>query len=131
MQKHSLRMPSNKKFGYLFALAWSSVAAYFYWKDFQGTFIIFAVLAASILMATLFFSHLLTYINLIWFKFGLMLGKVVSPIILSIIFISLIAPIAILTRTFGRDELRLKKRKLSTYWITRDLDGNNSFPNQF
>ena len=64
---------------------------------------------------------------------GLALGKIVSPIVLGIIFFGLITPIALIARLLGRDELKLKRPKKSTYWskpISSNSDAD-SFKNQF
>jgi hypothetical protein len=61
----------------------------------------------------------------------LLLGKVVSPITLSIIFFVLIVPIAFITRLFGRDVLSLEKRQVSSYWVDKESLDPESFKNQF
>jgi hypothetical protein len=74
---------------------------------------------------------LLAPLNRAWFGLSLFLGKVVSPIVLSIIFFVLIAPVALITRLFGRDALLLKKRQASTYWVDKESIEPGSFKNQF
>ena len=64
---------------------------------------------------------------------GLALGRVVSPIVLGIIFFGLITPIALIAKLMGRDELKLKRPKKSSYWsepISSNSDAD-SFKNQF
>ncbi|MEY2953235.1 MAG: hypothetical protein RLZZ401_1322, partial [Pseudomonadota bacterium] len=58
-------------------------------------------------------------LNRAWFAFGLMLGRVVSPVTLGLMFFLLITPVALVARWCGRDELRLKKRQVASYWIDR------------
>jgi len=76
---------------------------------------------------------LLTPLNKAWMKLGDLLGKVISPIVLGIIFFVLLAPVALVTRLLGRDELRLKMSNSSSYWIDRTPPGpaGDSFKNQF
>ncbi len=69
----------------------------------------------------------------LWIKLGDLMGKVVSPLVLGVIFFGLIAPLGLLTRLWGRDELRLKRLKTHSYWINRIPQGpsGESFKNQF
>jgi len=65
-------------------------------------------------------------------EFGLVLGKIFSPIVLGIIFFGLFTPISILMRIFGRDELRLKFIKKNSYWREyKDQNVDKDFKNQF
>jgi Saxitoxin biosynthesis operon protein SxtJ len=76
---------------------------------------------------------ILAPLNKGWFYLGKWMGKIVSPIVLGIIFFVILAPVAILTRLFGRDELRLKRRATNFYWIDRvaPILTDQSFKNQF
>jgi hypothetical protein len=64
---------------------------------------------------------------------GLLLGKVVSPIVLALLFFLLITTISLITRLFGRDELKMKKRSVDSYWMNRSPPGpsSDSFKNQY
>jgi len=65
-------------------------------------------------------------------RFGILLGRIVSPIVLGIIFFGLFTPIAILMRLIGRDELRLKYTQRQTHWIPRSESIKaESFKHQF
>jgi len=77
---------------------------------------------------------LLTGLNKLWIKLGLLLGKVVSPIALGILFYIIITPIGLLIRINGKDPLRLKfDPNAKSYWIPREPPGPppDSFKNQF
>jgi hypothetical protein len=66
-------------------------------------------------------------------KFGIYLGKIMNPIILSFIYFFIISPLAIILNLLGRDELRLKPKKVATYWVIRkekNID-KNFFEDQF
>lgn len=93
----------------------------------------FAVPAALLGLAALALPKLLTPLNRLWMAFGLLLGKIVSPLVLGLIFMVLITPVAVSTRLFGRDVLRMKKRNVSSYWLERDPAGPEpaSFQRQF
>ena len=128
------QLPSNKKFGLLFAAIFLALALYANSKN-EATFIIGLLLLISgfFLISSFFYQTLLTPLNKAWFMLGLALGKVVSPIVLGIIFFGLITPIALIARLIGRDELKLKRPKKSSYWsepIGSNSDAD-SFKNQF
>lgn len=65
-------------------------------------------------------SRILTPLNKLWFKFGLFLGRIFSPIIMSFIFFFVVTPIAILMRLFKKDLLNLKFNNSDTYWIKKN-----------
>lgn len=128
------QLPSNKKFGLLFTGVFLVLALYGYFKN--G----FSIAVFSLLLIGLFFllaglldSTLLTPLNKAWFLLGHVLGKVVSPIVLGIIFFGLITPTALISRAIGRDELKLRRPISRTYWV--EPIGSNadseSFKNQF
>ena len=68
-----------------------------------------------------FNAQILLPFNKLWMRFGFLLGLIVSPLVLALIFFTLFTPIAITTRIFGRDELRLILKKRKSHWIKRDL----------
>jgi hypothetical protein len=128
------QLPSNKKFGLLFALIFVALALYAYSKN-ESTLIIglLLLLSSVFLISSFFYQGLLSPLNKAWFILGLALGKIVSPIVLGIIFFGLITPIALMARLLGRDELKLKSPKKSSYWsepIGSNSDAD-SFKNQF
>jgi len=63
-------------------------------------------------------------------KFGLLLGKIVSPIVMGFIFFFVVTPTGIIMRLLGKDLLNLKKNNQSTYWIKKD-NKNSNMKNQF
>jgi amino acid transporter len=92
----------------------------------------FIAVAFVFLIITLVRSDALLPLNKLWMRFGLLLGMIVSPIVLGIIFFGLFTPIATLMRLGRRDELRLKFVKKSSHWITRSEPiKSESFKNQF
>ena len=64
-------------------------------------------------------SNLLKPLNKLWFKFGLLLGKIISPFVMGIIFFVVVTPIAILMRLLRKDLLNLKFNKNNSYWIEK------------
>jgi hypothetical protein len=128
------QLPSNKKFGLLFLCICLAFSLYAYSKnEARLTIGLLLLLSSFFLITSFFYQTLLTPLNKAWFMLGLALGKVVSPIVLGIIFFGLITPIALIARLMGRDELKLRRPKKSTYWSepissSSDVD---SFKNQF
>jgi hypothetical protein len=127
----SVDMPSNKKFGWLFAAIFSSGFAYFQYKNSTGLATTSLLASVIFIATTIYKPAALAPLNRAWFALSILLGKVVSPIVLSIIFFAVIAPIAIITRLFGRDELSLNKRKVPSYWVDKESIDPESFKNQF
>ena len=131
-QEHNL--PSNRSFGWLFAAIFGALAAYLFWRGSQSAWV-FGSLAtsAAFALATLIAPHTLSPLNRLWFNLGLLLGRIVSPIVLGIIFFLLITPVSLVGRALGRDELKLKKRDTSSYWVDRSPPGppSDSFRNQY
>ncbi len=128
-----LELPNNKAFGWFFAAVFTTTAAYAYWKGW-GTFTqVSAILAICFASATLLYPKLLAPLNQLWYGLGMLLGKIVSPIVLGLIFFVLITPVSLVTRLFGRDELKMKKRNVESYWTDRSPPGppSDSFKNQY
>ena len=127
-------LPSNRTFGLLFIGVFAFLGLYGLWKvwDSLGVQICFA-LSALVASLTLFAPALLTRFNKAWYQLGLFLGKVVSPIVLGILFFIVITPVALVLRLAGRDALKLRKQNVSTYWVDRQPPGPNSesFKDQF
>lgn len=124
-------LPSNRKFGWLFAGIFSIAAIYFYLKQLTRSTTISLFLAVLFALITICRPSTFAPLNRAWFSLSLFLGSVISPIVLSIIFFALIVPVALITRLFSRDVLLLKKRQVSTYWIDKEAIEPESFKNQF
>ncbi|MDA9674548.1 SxtJ family membrane protein [Alphaproteobacteria bacterium] len=128
----NIKLPSNRKFGLFFTFVFAVVASYFYYSANVGWAHVFIGAASIFLLVTLIKSDALLPLNKLWMRFGLLLGMIVSPIILGIIFFGLFTPIAILMRLSGRDELLLKFSHKVSHWITRSEPiKSESFKQQF
>jgi hypothetical protein len=115
-----IKLPSNRSFGFFFTAIFMAAIVYFFLNNFFAAAYICSVFAIILLLVTLIKSEVLFPLNKLWMRFGLMLGKIISPLILGLIFFLLFTPIAFIIRLFGRDELRLKFKDKSTYWIKRN-----------
>ena len=127
------QLPSNKKFGVFFSIVFILVATYSHWR-FNSDFAIFALILSTLFAVVAFSApNLLSPLNRLWYALGLLLGKIVSPIVLGIIFFVLITPISLTMRLFGRDEMKMKKRYVASYWVDRSHPGtsSDSFKNQY
>ena len=119
MLPDEMELPSNRKFGFFFTFVCALTATYFYYSaNVTWTYVFFAA-ALAFLLVTLTKSDALLPLNKLWMRFGLLLSMIVSPIVLGVIFFGLFTPYALIMRIFGRDELRLKIKKVETHWKSR------------
>ena len=131
---HGSSLPSERTFGFVFTGIFLLIAAYLWYHDAKPAAIqTFLVLAVAFLAFTLFMPIALRPLNKAWYKLGLLMGRVVSPIVLGILFFILITPIAIVMRLAGRDPLKLRKQNVQSHWIDRAPPGpeSTSFKDQF
>jgi hypothetical protein len=133
MRFEKIELPSNKKFGLFFAAVFMLFASYLFFTGSQQYAI--ACLVVSIIFAIVSYAKndLLLPLNKAWMGLGLLLGMIISPIVLGIIFFLIFTPVGLCMRLFGRDELRLKKLEANTYWKVRQTHDTpiQSFKNQF
>jgi hypothetical protein len=114
---------SERSFGLVFGAVFFLIAFRSFW---HGTRIwpLYAAIAAAFVLVGLFFPALLAPLNRVWSKLGLLLGKIVSPIVLGGLFFLVIAPAALIFRWMGHDLLNLRRDpKASSYWLVRDPPG--------
>ena len=124
-----IKISSNRSFGIVFFIVFLLIALYPILKD-NDLRIWSLVISFIFLILGLINSKILTPLNRLWFKFGLLLGKFISPLIMGIIFFVVVTPIGIIMRLLKKDLLNLKYNKKETYWI--DKSGPKSkMKNQF
>ena len=124
-----IKISSNRSFGIVFFIVFLLIALY---PLLKGNDLRIWSLIISLIFLTfgLINSKILTPLNRLWFKFGLLLGKFISPLIMGIIFFIVVTPIGIIMRLLKKDLLNLKYNKKETYWI--DKSGPKSkMKNQF
>ena len=129
MDHKDIKIGSNRSFGLVFFVVFLLISIYPILKD--GNIRIWSLIISFIfLVLGLLNSNLLSPLNKLWFKFGLFLGKIISPIIMGIIFFLVVTPIAVIMRLLKKDLLNLKFEENNTYWI--DKSGPKSkMKNQF
>jgi len=114
-----MKKSSSKSFGYLFFGIFLALAVWVYIKNQNlnfwliGTSIVFLVL-------TLIKSKLLDVLNDLWIKFGELLGKIIAPIVMSIVFFLIVTPIGLVLKIVKKDLLKLKFNNDKSYWIKKD-----------
>ena len=124
-----IKISSNRSFGLVFFIVFLLIALYPLLKD-NDLRIWSLVISFIFLILGLINSKILTPLNRLWFKFGLLLGKFISPLIMGIIFFAVVTPIGIIMRLLKKDLLNLKYNEKETYWI--DKSGPKSkMKNQF
>ncbi len=124
-----IKIGSNRSFGIVFFIVFFLIASYPLTQG--GELRIWSLIICLIfLILGLINSKILTPLNKLWFKFGIFLGKIVSPIIMGIIFFLVVTPIGLIMRVFGKDVLNLKFDKAKSYWIEKS-GPKSKMKNQF
>ena len=124
-----IKISSNRSFGIVFFIVFLLIALYPLINKGE-------IRLWSLIISFIFFilgilnSKILTPLNKLWFKFGIFLGKIVSPIIMVIIFFFVVTPIGVLMRIFGKDILNLKYDNNKSYWIEK-TGPKSKMKNQF
>ena len=125
----NVKIGSNRSFGIVFFIVFLLIAIYPLIN--QEELRIWSLLISLLfLILGIINSKVLSPLNKVWFKFGIFLGKIISPIIMGIIFFFVVTPIAFLMRILKKDLLNLKYNKNSSYWIEK-TDPKSTMKNQF
>ena len=127
--KNLPKLPSNRNFGIVFFLVFLIISLYPLTFN-QGLAKWALVISIIFLALGLINSKILTPLNRLWFKFGIFLGRVISPIIMALIFFLVVTPIGLIMRLFGKDVLNLKYNKNRSYWIEKN-GPKSKMKNQF
>ena len=124
-----IKISSNRSFGLIFFLIFIIISIHPLINDQDIRYWSMAI-SVIFLILGLLNSKILTPLNKLWFRFGILLGKVLSPIVMGIIFFGVVTPIALIMKILKKDLLNIKKNKNSSYWI--DKSGPKSkMKNQF
>ena len=118
MNKDVIKIGTNKSFGIVFFVVFIIISLYPLLHE-ENIRVWSLIISIIFLVLGLFNSKLLNPLNKIWFKFGLFLGKIISPIVMGIIFFLVVTPIALFMRLLKKDLLNLKFNKKNTYWIEK------------
>lgn len=126
-------LPSNRSFGWTFTGIFVLAGLYGAWQGGpELTALLVVALATAIV--TLTKDSWLTPLNRAWMKLGELLGRLVSPVVLGVVFFALFTPVGLLMRAFGRDAMcRRFEPAAKTYWVERNPPGpaDGSYRNMF
>ena len=112
------KINSNRSFGIVFFLVFILIA--FYPIINQGEVRVWSIfISLFFLILGIMNSSILTPLNKLWFKLGIFLGKIISPLIMGIIFFIVVTPIGLFMRLIGKDLLNLKLNNDKSYWIQK------------
>lgn len=127
-------IPKSRNFGFLLSGIFFLLALDFLHKEYSA-YKIYSCIAVGFAVGFIAVGipKLLTPFYRVWMTLGELMSKVTSPLVMGAIFFLLITPIGLITRLFGRDELRLNKQSPTSYWIDRAPPGASEdiFKNQF
>ena len=113
-----IKLPSNRSFGIVFFIVFLLISLYPLIND-KDIRVWSFVLSLFFLLLGIKNSNILTPFNIMWLKFGLLLGKIVSPIIMGVVFFLVVTPIGFIMRLFKKDLLNLKYNNFKSYWLNK------------
>lgn len=115
---------SDRSFGFVFAAVFSVVAVWSVPSEGEVAWWAAAV-ALGFATVAVYRPALLAPANRLWFRFGMALGRITTPLVLAIIFFGVLTPTALLMRATGRDALRLRRQEAGASWVRRDAGGTD------
>lgn len=134
MKTDSVILPPNREFGLFFSLIFFLTSIYFYHINIYQISIGFGFGSFTFFLLSLTMPHLLTIPNKLWIRFGILLGKIINPIILGVIFFGIFSFVRFIFFLIKRDELKIKVLKKDSYWVNKDglsQDTRERFKQQF
>ena len=129
MKNNEIKISSNKSFGVVFFIVFFLFGI---WPALKGNDVRYwsILLSLIFLILGLLNSKLLSPLNRLWFKFGIILGNFIAPIIMGLVFFLVVTPIGLIMKLLGKDLINLKKNNDKTYWIEKK-EIKTSMKNQF
>lgn len=123
MSRPAVPLPSDRSFGLTFVFVLGALAGWLWWREHGGAWM--AGLGAALLLAvSLAYPRILHPFNRAWMAFGAVLQRIVSPVVLGVMFFGVITPLGWALRVGGRDEMRRRfEPDAPSYWIDRDPPG--------
>jgi len=114
-----IKISSNRSFGIVFFIVFLLIALYPLTHN-EEIRVWSSIISLIFLVLGLLNSKILTPLNKLWFKFGILLSKIISPLIMGIIFFLVVTPIGLLMRMLGKDLLNLKYNNNQSYWVEKN-----------
>ena len=113
---------NNKSFGLLFFTVFLLIGLWPLTNE-ESPRVVFLIFAGVFLILGLINSKILTPLNKLWIKFGELLGRIIAPIVMAVVYFVVLTPLSFLIRISGKDLLKLKySNKVNSYWIKREKD---------
>tara|TARA_Y100000389_G_scaffold11739_1_gene10731 strand:+ start:584 stop:976 length:393 start_codon:yes stop_codon:yes gene_type:complete len=126
---NNIKISSNRSFGVVFFIVFLLIALYPLLNNNEVR-LWSLIISVIFLILGILNSKILSPLNKIWFKFGLLLGKIISPIIMGVIFFSVVTPIGFIMKLLGKDLINLKFNNQKSYWIEKS-GPKSKMKNQF
>jgi predicted membrane protein len=118
LDNSNIKIGTNKSFGIVFFVFFLIVSIFPLFND--GNIRIWSLIISIIfLILGILNSKILTPLNQVWFKFGILLGRFVSPVVMGVVFFAIVTPTSVVMRVLQKNLLNLKKGNKKTYWIER------------
>jgi hypothetical protein len=124
-----IKIGSNRSFGIVFFIVFSLISIYPLLNN-ESVNLWFLIISIIFLILGLLNSAILSPLNKFWFKIGILLGKIVSPLVMGLIFFCVVTPIGLLMKLLKKDLLNLKFNNKRSYWIEK-TELKSKMKNQF
>ena len=133
MKFNEIVLPSDKKIGYFFSIISIILSLYFFLNSSLIASLSLLFLSSLLAFLSLYNSRLLRPLNILWMYIGYVLGKIVSPIVLGVLFFFIFTPVSLLQKLIMRDELQLNYSQFNSSWKIKNLTEpkSSSFKDQF
>jgi hypothetical protein len=109
---------TEKNFGIIFSLFFLLVSLYLFLFD-KNSWIITFLIAITFILISIFKPRIFFVPNILWFKFGMLLGRFVAPLVMGVIFFLIMMPVGFLLKIFSKENFNTKNNKVESYWIKR------------
>ena len=124
-----IKISSERNFGIVFTVFFA-VLCFFFWLNNNTIYFIFLISSIITIFLTLLIPKSLIVPNILWNKFSILLGIIISPFIMAMIFFVTIVPTGLILRLLGRGPFKNKKNNKSSFWLEKD-NKNFTMKNQF
>jgi hypothetical protein len=122
-REDEIKVGSERSFGIVFAVVFAIIGAFPLWNG-EPLRVWALIIAGAFLLVALIAPRLLKPLNILWFRFGMLLSRVVNPVVMGFLFFLTVTPIALLMRLFGKRPLHLGfDKETDSYWIKREPPG--------
>ena len=126
----SIKQGSERNFGIVFSIVFLIFSFYPHFS-FEKVRLWSLIVSAFFFLIAIFRPSMLKSLNFLWFRFGILLGRIISPVVMALVFVFAIIPTGIIIRLMGKDPLQRKFLKnKNSYWILRKTS-RQSMKNQF